>query len=463
VGRREALEQYYPTSKQATLTTLRDWLARFGFPQRSADESLEGYRARARVAVYFNANELGLGREMGCTLYMDADQEGRPAKGLACYVSNYGLAFQLGLAALREAELGLHQRSTVVISYQPSLPSGYEVQFATYGAEVDGRGHLADSAQLDAMGQRPVPQICTNCHGGIYDPAMHLVRGAHFLPVNLFSVAFDDVAPYRMSDQADALRYINDLAFETDLQSPTRDVLLAPAQKDYLRALYGIDEHASAIPESAIAEEERAPLSWASSGEARDLWRYTILPYCATCHNALPPSGVNAVESYASFAAAWPTIKHSVCESYSMPHAQPTLERFWSASVVVGQNSFRSPKALLAATMDGGADDCEYRRGAGCTVGNDQAASNARCGDPSTSGRYCRLSAAGGEGLCEDGCGAAAGGVGCIDVGSNRQQCGASNRCEPCGRLGQRSCGGACAEGTPTFDGAQCVERNHRH
>jgi hypothetical protein len=306
------------------------------------------------------------------------------------------------------------------------------------------------------MGQRPVPQICTNCHGGVYDSAMHLARDAHFLPLNPFVVAYDTVAPFRREDQLEAARIVNSLAFETDLDAAERDVLLTPDQKDYLRALYGIDDTATSIPAGALAIADRPPPSWDASDDAHALWQHAILPYCATCHAALPPAGMNYVASHAAFAASWPAMKAAVCGTYSMPHAQPTLEKFWSTEILVGRQVYASPKAFLATTMGGGRDDCQYRPGSGCNAG-DREASNARCGDPATSGRFCNLAAAGGEGRCEDGCGAPAGGVGCGDVGPNRQTCGAERRCEPCGRAGQATCSGVCTEGEPSADGRACV------
>ena len=457
LGRKEALERYYPASKQASSTRLLEWMALFGFPHREENETLAAYRQRAKVSVYYNVNELGLGREIGCTDFDESDQEGRPARGLACYVTNYGTSFNDPSNALHEAELGAHYRATVAISYQPSLPAGYQVQFAAFDADTDGRGHLADAAQLDTMGARPVPQICTNCHGGVYDPAKHLAQHAHFLPLNPFVVAYDTVAPYRQEDQLEAVRYINRLAFEIDLQSRERHALLTPAQKDYVRALYGIGNIATSIPADAQAASDRPPPSWNGTEESRTLWRYAILPYCATCHAALPPTGVNYVDGSQTFIASWLRMKGPVCRTYSMPHAQPTLERFWTTAIDVGGKSYPSPKAFLAMTMNGGTDDCEYQRGSGCSVGNDQAASNARCGDPTTSGRYCNLDAAEGEGRCETGCGPSTGGVGCANIGRNWQQCGTSGRCEPCGREGQPSCSGICTEGRQGPEGVTCL------
>jgi hypothetical protein len=456
-GRVEAIERYYPASKQASLSRLTDWMDRFGFPRRRDDETLDAYRARANVSVYFNINELGLGRELGCVQFDDSDTSGRPAKGLACYVGNYGTSFGDPASSLPEAELGAHYRGTVAISYQPSLPPRYQVQFAAFDAQRDGRGHLADAAQLDTMGQRPVPQICTNCHGGVYDSATHLAKDAHFLPLNPFVVGYDTVAPFRREDQLEAARFINALAFQTDLEAPERDVLLTSDQKDYVRALYAIGDTATSIPVGALPAEDRPPPSWDTSDDARALWQHAILPYCATCHAALPPAGMNYVASHDAFAASWPAMKSAVCGAYSMPHAQPTLERFWSTEIVVAWKIYASPKAFLATMMGGGEDDCKYQRGSGCGVGRDQAASNARCGDPATSGRYCNFAAAGGEGRCEAGCGAPAGGVGCGDIGPNRQTCAGEHRCEPCGRTGQASCSGTCNEGKPSADGSACV------
>src|SRR5262249_40999866 len=69
-GLRETEEAYYTAQLFGVRAPapyphdLREWKRTFGFPERAPGESLEAYRARANVAVYYNENELGLGREL---------------------------------------------------------------------------------------------------------------------------------------------------------------------------------------------------------------------------------------------------------------------------------------------------------------------------------------------------------------------------------------------------------------
>jgi hypothetical protein len=480
VGKREAREHYYPASQQSfgqaviEDVTFADWKTRFQFPQPTAGESLQEYRARAHVTVYYNQNELGLGRELGCATFYDSDDTGAPAQGVACYVTNYGESFNDYEHAIADARLGRRYRNTVVLSYQPSLPVDYQVQFAAFDGQPDGGGRLKSSAQLDLMGDRPVPQICTNCHGGVYDPSRRLVKNAHFLPANVFAVRYGADAPYRREDQSQSFRFINDLALAMDLQLAERgrpDVLLTQAQRDYLRALYALSPDAKQIPPGSREQADGVPPSWSDTSDSRTIWRYAILPYCATCHNALPPWGGNPVDNYRDFTESpqgWAAIRALLCERFEMPHAQPTLNKFWSDYLTVDGSPrapavldagggplldregrpYRSAKRLLAATMNQGIDDCGYLPGNGCNLGGSQAFSNFMCGDPTSSGRWCNLQAAGGDGECQDGCGARTGGVGCPKVDLNVQECATSGRCEPCGRLGQPPCTDGCHEGS---------------
>src|SRR5262249_33892829 len=154
---------------------------------------------RASVAVYYNEPDLGLGRELGCSSFVDVDAAGSPLSppGLACYVTNYGEAFNDEPNAMRDALDHARPKNTVCISYQPSLPAGSRVNFAIY----DGSGRRAGTARLDSFGSRPLPGICTNCHGGVYDASRHLATGARFLPVDVVDIRYPADAPYRQVDQ----------------------------------------------------------------------------------------------------------------------------------------------------------------------------------------------------------------------------------------------------------------------
>src|SRR5262249_13808911 len=109
---------------------LREWKRTFGFPQRAPGASLADYRARANVAVYYNENELGLGRELACSRFTT---ERRHLRGQACIVTNYGQNFNDREGALRDAVAGVRAKNTVAILFNPELPPGSRVNFWVYG------------------------------------------------------------------------------------------------------------------------------------------------------------------------------------------------------------------------------------------------------------------------------------------------------------------------------------------
>ena len=473
----EARYNYYPASQQLAcdpatynsatgctgvnpqgynLTTRSAWLARFGFVQRKSGETLDAYRRRAHVAVYYNENELGLGRELGCTTFVDRDSAGNPiaTPGLACYISNYGEAYSDFRDAMSDAIVGLRRKNTVCISYQPSLPADYQVQFYVFAGDeqIGSDEQLKPHARLDVMGSRPMPHICTTCHGGIYDAAKHLVRNARFLPLNVSDVRYADTAPYTRSDENDPIRYIHDLIYRTDIAAGG-DTLLTRAQSDSLLAMYGMTSSAAtSIPPGTLPNFTSVPAGWSKNSHTADLYRYAIRPYCASCHDALSTTQ-NPVLTWKSFKANWDSIGTSIGD-FSMPHAQPTLAKFWGAYLTsdgtpAGQpvllapdgTPWKSARNLLVYTMELGSNPNPTFPGPGCT-------DSSQCGDTSDSGRACVDSS------CRDQC---SGGVGCpgstgLD-GLNVQECrnivNDVGMCVSCGRLGQTPCAGSvCNEGT---------------
>lgn len=385
-----------PMSDETAPRTLQDWKATFGFPEPQPGEALQDFRDRTGVAVYYNANELGLGRELGCQRFVDGhDEKGQPIYGEACFVTNYGVRWRDGDHSLGYAAEGVNKKNTVCISYRPTLKpggrDGYEVQFYVYGAD-DAR---QDWAQLDTMGPRPVPQVCTGCHGGTYDPNAELVRFARFLPAYpdlLTFVEGPDAAPgLTRAGQEERLRVLNETASRTPL---------TPLQRETIEGSYPAGV---ATPGQAFVPGW-APAGWRGSPDREDLYVNVVRPYCGTCHAAdqieldgRPQPSYDVFLSYEAFAAA--PIAAYVCNGFSMPNAQATLARFWGegAGVTVRDADgtpvdYAAPAdALLAAfgltraSCEGLADrsDCRERGG------------DAACGN-AASGMVC-----GASGLCE--------------------------------------------------------------
>jgi hypothetical protein len=310
-----------PMRRTAPLS-LDSWKTEFGFGLRQASETLEQYRLRTNVVVYYNKNELGLGRELACNEFVDGtDPNGAEIKGWACYVTNYGSVFRDQVNSLAEAIEGKYPRNTVAISWRPSMEPGYEVQFYVYGPD----GKRLDWAQLDTHGPRPVPHVCMNCHGGWYDEGKHLAKFARFLPMdpNVVVFASGPTVPDSLTREGQEERIR--LANIASVKSP-----LTPAQQELMQELYGGQINTP----GAVARNTWLPVAWRGNQEDEQIFDKVVKPYCSTCHLAaqLAFDG-STLGSYTMFRSpadmkAFP-LAAVLCGQFGMPNAQPTRINFW--------------------------------------------------------------------------------------------------------------------------------------
>ncbi len=375
--------------------TLSAWKETFGFGRRDPRESVQAYRDREGVAVFYNSHELGLGHELGCRSFVDGqDERGQLAYGQACYLGNYGFVWQGGADSLDAAVADTARLATFAITYRPRFKpagrDGYEVQFYVF----DPDGARQDWAQFDPLGPRPVPQVCTGCHGGSYDTATHLTHAARFLPVFPDGLEFaegPDVAPgATRAGQQERLRVLN----ETIARAP-----LSIMQSEALQGGYP----GGLSTPGATFVTGWAPPGWSGSPAQHDLYDRVVRPYCFTCHapedrGADEPlrSAYTMFESYEAFVRS-PVLAY-VCGAFTMPNAQPTLQRFWGeAGPVVLRDANGAPldypsaaDALLAALGRTRADCAGLAQMSDCR-GRDEAI----CGD-AAGGLVC-----GASGQCE--------------------------------------------------------------
>src|SRR6059058_4233622 len=61
-----------------------------------------------------------------------------------------------------------------------------EVQFYAYGPD----SNIVQAAVLDDEGPKAIPQVCSACHGGLYDAAAKHVVNASFLPFDVSGFKF---------------------------------------------------------------------------------------------------------------------------------------------------------------------------------------------------------------------------------------------------------------------------------
>jgi hypothetical protein len=364
-----------PSMKSTSPMTFEQWKSTFKIPERMPGENLEAYRARTDVVIYYNRNELGLGRELGCAEFDDGpNPAGGRFIGVACYVTNYGTAFRDIVNSLPLAVEGLHPKNTVCISYRPSAEPGYEVQFYTYNQDGDRREYAA----LDTLGPRPLPQVCMNCHGGSYDAEKHLAKHARFLPMDPNVVAWADAGPASRAAQEERIRKLNLLSTRSPLTS---------AQKVMLDQLYGgkLD-----VP-NTVSANEWAPPAWDSSQLNRQLFDKVLKPNCTTCHAAMEtaPDGktLPIYDLFKTPELLSPLLSAQLCGGFTMPNSQATLLNFWEPSeITLEGKTYTSAADLMLSHLGMGIQGCpQFETVSDCTRAVDP---DALCGNK-YSGRAC--------------------------------------------------------------------------
>jgi hypothetical protein len=308
-GRRTFLDPSNPDPTQTH--TLADWWQVAGF---NADGS-----GGTRTA-YLNNNDLGFGRDMHCLQGID-DFGG---VSVACYVTNYGnhdqniknadLAWKAWNSNGTPSKSGRAKAvATVCMEYNPvdQDPSGTPVvKFFVYKGG-DGTGNLLLSADLDGNGQKFVPTLCLNCHGGDFQPGVADL-GASFREF--------DLASFRYSKLKGASRARQETNFETQ-NFLVQESNAAETIQELIDGWYA---------NSNTQDSAFVPAGWSAHP---DLYKNVVAKSCRTCHSAQSSvSNNNSISwnTYDQFANDMGTIQSYVCGTQKeMPHAQTTFINFW--------------------------------------------------------------------------------------------------------------------------------------
>lgn len=306
-----------------------------------APPTLTEFRARYLLAdqasaFYYNAGDLGIGREMHCGTFPAG-----AGPGVGCYVANYGefggsrAVAEGALVAGVAAGGAVGELATVAMVYRPPIEADGAVQFMLYGANEA----LAVEAVLDTHGDNAsVPNNCLSCHGthASYDELTERVKDARFLPFDPAAFSFIEEDGFRRADQEDQLRRLNELVLATDPGFGSRELILG---------MYGEGLEVA----GTVADEGFVPDGW--SGEsAEHVYREVIAPYCRGCHASREVGGgADSLDftDEAGFLAVAATIADVVCtrgneEVHRMPDAEVTQQRFWTGRA----------RAYLAAIID---------------------------------------------------------------------------------------------------------------
>jgi len=333
--------------------TFNDWKNYFQFPVRGEGETVQAFRDRGTsvgpVAVFFNRNELGLGRELACSIrFVPGDF------GYACYVVNYLGAGGFGdfYGSIVKAIDGTNPANGVGISYRANAPDNRRMQFMAW----DAAGNQVNTAQIDALGQRLIPEVCVECHGGEYYSGPGTYQ-SHFIPANVWNILYADspggpgtsVPGLTGAGQQERLRAQNYWPAQGGVSQPNIPDMLTDRQRFYVFDLY--DNNPWTPGQQPVPS--RAPLAWSFSATERDIYTKALLPYCTvSCHNAITASDSSLAFVSRSGLQAWQGAVTQDITSGRMPHSYPTLSAFWSDNVTdEGGVPYPNAKRLLFDKM----------------------------------------------------------------------------------------------------------------
>ncbi|MFL6313351.1 MAG: carboxypeptidase-like regulatory domain-containing protein [Terriglobales bacterium] len=312
------------------------------------------------VAQYANSGDLGFGRDMHCLKKTNGD--------VACYVTNYGNGYVNtppgGGTDDHDDANAAGQRSTVVnpvtgnsaevatvaMEYSPieNDPAGDRVvKFYVYKKGLAGYARSI-SANLDGRGERPVPQLCMICHGGLipsqsggvpaFTTAAQAKLTARFLPFDYRFFTFpNNPANLTKTDQDPSFKNLNEKIVNSAPPAGTTDPI-----HEVVSALYNNGASTTQIPNADVPGWVNgvAPAAINQSG----FYQGVVANACRTCHTAQPYAQLqfNSSDKFINLAGVTSplplgannhlmlgTAQLRVCGDYVMPHALRTHDIFW--------------------------------------------------------------------------------------------------------------------------------------
>lgn len=318
--------------------TFEDWLnsldwskgtgASFDPRQTTGDDTL---------AIYGNDGDLGFGREMHLKVWddWDAGQTGE-APIVAMYTTNY--------ASVHEAAAGdpLDVIATVAMEYSPhpSDPSGpYYTKFFVWLED----GTPLYNVPLDDFGAKPMPDLCTNCHGG--EPAAEhelTVDGSGdlvypndgrmeaygkfptWIPYAVETFGYTNVGAgaYSRSNQEDDFLLLNEAILMTNAPTDSREMIhgwygSTATTTDDLSGATLTDQNTHWMPSTWDTTD------WNGTGaNGAAMYEEVYQPYCRSCHLSFPNNFADPTDWFVSNAYM---IEYDVCTTpTAMPQAQVT-------------------------------------------------------------------------------------------------------------------------------------------
>lgn len=316
-GEALATDYYQAVDGGNQRTTLGDWWQLNGF-------GADGLSGVGQVrAAYLNHNDLGFGRDMNCV--------SGPGGKLACYVTNYGAPDQNPANAdAAEARDPAKRGATVTMEYDPAALNDENVQFYVFNGGVAGATRIK-FADLDGFGPKPVPHLCTVCHGG--QPPTGGATKVQFARFREFDLPSFRYSGARSWDFGQASLTAPELASYAQLNQKVQAAHAATPIGDLIGRWYPLGFVGGPAPVLPSV-----PAGWA--GQAAG-YHAVYAKSCRTCHVARDEGDPNAFYVFAN-SGAFSGTGYVVCgfgapKRRVMPNAVVTYKNFWADAPRVSQ------------------------------------------------------------------------------------------------------------------------------
>lgn len=340
---------YAAIDPNSNRTTLAAWKSVNGFGNGTGDE---------RKVVFGDKNDLGYGRRM------TARQS--PDGSLAFMVDNYlvetgSQGYTYSSVNIDAAVVQSSQRFVSVSAIEYSDldgPGGVNgpkfVKFYNFAAD-GSRNTMVDQ---DGLGDKAMPHICVNCHGG---------RADRLTTTGLFPLVAN-AASQQAGDVSARLQVLKVHTFDfSKLKDPTTNSVRTRASQEadmkvinqWISATYsntGINEWDGSVAQnfiqtayggagfpnasySDVAATAFVPDSnWTSSGQA-GLYQNVVAPSCMTCHILRGTKNQDDIsfKTFTQFSNYADRIKAHVFDRGNMPLAKIVFEQFWATGGTLPQ------------------------------------------------------------------------------------------------------------------------------
>jgi hypothetical protein len=333
-------------------------------------------------AFYYNASDLGLGREMRCATCPPDIRKGL----VSCVVSNHGVPQGLDLVDpqflrdrnnsikfaldglekfLADKESGLNptRGASVAMDFDKDRPD--KVRFYIYDATnpallapgSPGPDSLIPGLQLDGEGAALGKGIkfmrnCLSCHGGRYDSATNQIIGAQFLDFDVGLFVFSDDPDVcakkpkfaKRADNLDKFRELNRLVRDVDGVAGGTEIVKR-IDGSYSKPVSDASAVYLAEPDYFLAgwpKDKKVREFKGKDVSAADFFKTAVRPYCGMCHfSQTPGNNFLQTKTAITFASSsqWfegtinkhgverpslEVIKEDVCGGNEMPHSEVT-------------------------------------------------------------------------------------------------------------------------------------------